>query len=156
MSAIRIGYIDALRGFAILSVVYSHLIVMGMSSTGYDSTVLRFIQLFFMPLFFFISGYFSNKSSKVLRFSDFKDIIVNKTIHLLIPTFVMFSFCICFFDLDFVHYLYEPYKCGYWFTWVLFVAIFLFTLVSLVINILLESIHFRNKMGGGKSVFIYC
>lgn len=54
----RIEYIDCMRGFAMLLVVYCHVVYHGF---GIDYTpVTRIIVRFYMPLFFFISGFMSH------------------------------------------------------------------------------------------------
>lgn len=93
----RIEYMDALRGFAILTVVYQHLIVMGLSNTAYQSSVSKLIVLFFMPLFFFISGYFSMKIESINTLRELWCVYVKKIKTLLVPTIIMFSFCIFYF-----------------------------------------------------------
>lgn len=130
----RIEYMDALRGFAILTVVYQHLIVMGLSNTAYQSSVSKLIVLFFMPLFFFISGYFSLKIESINTLRELWCVYVKKIKTLLVPTIIMFSFCIFYFHLDFKHYIFEPNKSGYWFTWALFCIVVMFTVASYVVT----------------------
>lgn len=56
----RIRVFDAIRGFAILLVVFGHALMMcGLSQN--NSFVYYFITTFYMPLFFFISGFFGYK-----------------------------------------------------------------------------------------------
>lgn len=140
----RIGYMDALRGFAILTVVYQHLIVMGLSNTAYHSPVSKLIVLFFMPLFFFISGYFSLKTESINTLRGVWSVCVKKVKTLLVPTIIMFSFCIFYFHLDFKHYIYEPTKSGYWFTWALFCIVLMFTVANYAVTVLFPKL----KMGG--------
>lgn len=54
----RIQYIDVLRGIAILLVLYSHSMVLMVSNTNLSNLNHIFLQ-FRMPLFFFISGFFT-------------------------------------------------------------------------------------------------
>lgn len=150
----RIGYMDALRGFAILTVVYQHLIVMGLSNTAYQSPVSKLIVLFFMPLFFFISGYFSLKIESINTPRGVWSFCVKKVKTLLVPTIIMFSFCILYYHLDFTHYIYEPTKSGYWFTWALFCIVVMFTVANYVVTNSVSKAYY----GGGKftSYWRYC
>ena len=55
MMSKRIGYIDAMRGFTMILVVYSHIchFCLGDSLLGFNATFF----LFRLPCFFFISGW---------------------------------------------------------------------------------------------------
>lgn len=56
----RLGYIDALRGFSMLLVVFAH--VMLSAGVGDNHTVLSTaLKTFRMPLFFFVSGFFASR-----------------------------------------------------------------------------------------------
>lgn len=78
MSAKRIGYIDALKVFAIFMVVWAHLI----HHFGYsvlNDNIHVFIYSFHMPLFAFISGYFFT-----LKRGWWKSVL-NKSVRLGVP-----------------------------------------------------------------------
>lgn len=78
MSAKRIGYIDALKVFAIFMVVWAHLI----HHFGYsvlNENIHVFIYSFHMPLFAFISGYFLT-----LKRGWWKSVL-NKSVRLGVP-----------------------------------------------------------------------
>ena len=53
----RIEYIDAMRGFTMLLVVFGHVLTHGLNNYSEGSVVYSFFQTFRMPMFFFISGY---------------------------------------------------------------------------------------------------
>lgn len=54
----RIEYIDAMRGFTIFLVVMTHVTIFGLGFYGSDTFSYREIaESFYMPLFFFISGF---------------------------------------------------------------------------------------------------
>ena len=60
----RIEYIDAMRGFTMILVVYSHIIFFGYN----DDSILSFNSFFVnfrMPLFLFISGWVLYKAGRV-------------------------------------------------------------------------------------------
>ena len=122
----RLGYIDAMRGFGILSVIYSHLVVMGMRGCEYHSSVAPIIQLYFMPLFFLISGYLSTKIGYVQTSSELRGLILKKIKTLLIPTVIMFSLCVAYFRMNLIDSIVDSYKGGYWFTYVLFCIVLLY------------------------------
>lgn len=140
----RLGYIDAMRGFGILSVIYSHLIVMGMRGSEYDSSVAPVIQLYFMPLFFFISGYLSAKIGNIHNVSEFKTLVMNKIKYLLIPTITMFLLCVAYFRMSLVDSIMDSFKGGYWFTYVLFCIVLLYAFLVMVLKPF-------GKVGGGSS-----
>lgn len=113
----RLNYIDALRGVGIICVVYHHFIVMGMRDSNYSSPVNGLILIFFMPLFFFISGFVSYKH---VPLNALCHAIKKKLFGLMIPTIVIFFICMAYYHLNPTEWVFNFYKCGYWFTWVLF------------------------------------
>lgn len=149
---VRIGFLDAMRGMGILMVIYHHFIVMGMRDIVYRSVVDMVISMFFMPMFFFISGYLAIKLSMIQTFSSFLDIAKIRIKSLLVPTIVAFSICILFFQLNPNKYIFDSYKCGYWFTYCLFCIIIVFSFTSFLLN----KIHFL--MGGQTllALFLFC
>ncbi len=130
----RLGYIDAMRGFGILSVIYSHLVVMGMRGSEYQSSVAPIVQLYFMPLFFFISGYLSIKIGYVQTTSELRDLVLKKIKNLLIPTIIMFSLCVAYFRMNLIDSIVDSYKGGYWFAYVLFCIVFLYATLMKVLR----------------------
>lgn len=108
----RIGYIDALRGMAMILVVYFHISAYGFSSyvMGYNDIIERFR----MPLFFFISGW-------LFKYIDRPtiEIIKQKFIVQIVPTaFFLLLYLYVFDYLSFASFGSD--KKGYWFTYVLF------------------------------------
>lgn len=108
----RIGYIDALRGMAIILVVYFHISAYGFGSyvIGYNDTIERFR----MPLFFFISGWLFKYINRTTT-----GIIKQKFIVQIVPTAFFLLLYLCVFD----HLTFNSFgsdKKGYWFTYVLF------------------------------------
>ena len=84
----RLSYLDALRGLAIILVVVSHVSNFDFGIKPYDSSWNHFICTFYLPLFFFISGFLSFKvwdSYKSIALSLWK-----KVLSLLLPLFVFF------------------------------------------------------------------
>lgn len=115
----RIGWIDALRGFAIFLVVMGHLIQMRWWPDG--SVIKEYIYSFHMPLFMFISGFLSRKCINLASQREIKEYLQRKAFQLLVP-FSVFGF---FFLL--LHRLPNVWKDyillggrEYWFLWVLF------------------------------------
>ena len=62
MSKSRLEYFDIYRGFGILLMVMGHI--------GFGNAFIHYIHSFHMPLFFLVSGYFTNpeKENKILHF----------------------------------------------------------------------------------------
>ena len=60
----RIQYIDAMRGFTMLLVVFAHIETFSFdyASTGNITFLGEMFQLFRMPLFFFVSGFIAYKA----------------------------------------------------------------------------------------------
>ena len=127
----RLEFIDGLRGVTMLMVVYWHVLVMSLDITTYTAMTL---QLFRMPLFFFVSGFFAysyNYDKNKLRLR-----LNNRWQRQLLPTLIIFALYILFevifygywtngkeFTGDFFNSLtrngLSEFKSGYWFTFVL-------------------------------------
>lgn len=80
----RVGWIDTFRGISMLLVIIGHMY-------GYNAIVGRFIYLFHVPAFFFLSGYLfkSNKS--------YSELLLSRVRMLLIPFFA-FGLTVIFSD----------------------------------------------------------
>lgn len=125
----RIGYIDALRGFTMLLVVYTHiqLFCYGQfchlnSPPWTSSNILIYIDLitlFFMPLFFFISGFVLYKQDVESSIRRSVRFVGRKALLLLLPTVVFISLYIAIFDAP-MGLLCQSGRLGYWFTIALF------------------------------------
>lgn len=84
----RLGYLDFLRGIAIIMVVMGHLIqynLIGISATK----CFNFIYAFHMGFFFFISGCSIALSKNKKTFSNYIPFVKKKAVRLLVPFFVV-------------------------------------------------------------------
>lgn len=110
----RIKYIDTLRGFTMLLVVFEHVRLFALHLPLEVSPFAAFFVAFRMPMFFFISGYIAYKSSNYWSFSSYSSRLLNKAKVQLIPTVVFWSI--------FVYFQIRPwgFPSGFWFTEVLF------------------------------------
>lgn len=80
----RLIYIDRLKGFAIYLVVFGH-IYQKMIQGGMDYRIFSVIYSFHMPLFFFLSGYVSQKTNKINTYKEASQYLVNKVGNLIVP-----------------------------------------------------------------------
>ena len=106
----RIEYIDAMRGFTMILVVYSHVCSMclGDSWMGYNDV----FYLFRMPCFFFISGWLFDP----LR-GTFCSVAKHKFMVQIVPTLI---FLLLLAPPPLFFSRLGATKGGYWFTFVLF------------------------------------
>lgn len=124
METKRLKFIDGAKGFAILFVVFYHLLWVCVKDK--DSSIIPVFNSVCMQLFFFISGYVSYKS--ISKISTAKDVFANlskKARSLLLPSIFLFLFCVWYFQQDLVKELFYEFKAGYWFTYVLFFILLL-------------------------------
>lgn len=137
MATKRIEYIDAMRGFTMLLVVYSHILVFSYENTliydlhagglnligageGNALTFNSLFVLFRMPLFFFISGFILYKNDYIWNIKNSMVFIGKKSKIQLIPTVVFMALYIFCFDLPIANSFLSSGKQGYWFTFSLF------------------------------------
>lgn len=128
----RIEYIDALRGFTMILVVYYHITQKSFNSDG------TFIDLllvsFRMPLFFFISGFIGYRDNVVWDIRTWWVISKKKLLIQLLPTFVFgLIFAYTYRHIDFKVFLSENFKAGYWFTIVLLEMLLLMYTTNVVL-----------------------
>lgn len=137
----RLDYIDAMRGFTMLLVIYCHLtgaVAAYCNVEDYLSTCIARIR---MPLFFCISGFFAYAEYDLITF---KKRIKNRFFLQLWPTVVVFlSFCLITGH-SIITKIYDPWKAGYWFTYTLVMVFIPFSLLSFICNLLKVSKTFLN------------
>lgn len=115
----RIEFIDAMRGFTMLLVVFSHVEGAGFFEYSYSSFIGNLFTTFRMPLFFFISGFVGYKFAE-WNSQWYKESLIKKLRVQLIPTFFFgLIYTYCYFGSDFQTFILNPAKLGYWFTLVL-------------------------------------
>ena len=119
MAKQRIEYIDAMRGFTMILVVYSHIcsLCLGDMWMGWNDVFF----LFRLPCFFFISGWLFETAAR----KPFWKVVRRKMMVQLLPTF-FFLFLLAP-PPEFFHQL-GALKGGYWFTFVLFEFFILYML----------------------------
>ena len=139
MNSQRLHHFDVIKGIAILLVVMGHVLIFGIHKVD-SAFVFKFLERVHMPLFFFISGYFTYK------FVDGKVVlpnIVSRFKQLIIPFFCVSSIWIYYFPHSGIESplnstwegLYsDTWKNGYWFTLCLFELIFIYCAIVPLFN----------------------
>lgn len=131
----RLQYFDMLKGMAIFMVVMGHVITFGIR--GLDRAfIFKLIAEVHMPLFFFISGWFS---LKILAPGKWKcPDLLSRAKQLLLPMVVMSTLWLFYFphsglktpfSCTFYDMWHSAGKFGYWFTYVLFELMLIYALV---------------------------
>ena len=120
MAKQRIAYIDAMRGFTMILVVFAHVchFCFGDSRMGYNTIFI----LFRLPCFFMLSGWLFEPISR----NPFKMVAKHKAMVQLVPTFIFLLLLAP--PPEFFHQL-GALKGGYWFTFVLFEFFILYMLI---------------------------
>lgn len=131
----RLEYIDCMRGFTMLLVVYCHVLTNAFG-VDLDSSLINAIGLKWrMPLFFFVSGLVAcnSKSDAEWLWKHLKKRLLNQ----FLPTFVTGSFFFLYTGRDIVYnFKYHMYKGGYWFTIALFEVFIIFSFISYFLHTL--------------------
>ena len=127
----RIGYIDAIRGLAMILVVYFHIAAYGFGSyeLGYNDIIERFR----MPTFFFISGWVFYKAGRTWDWQTITGMIRKKFIVQIIPTIVFLLLYLVMYNLLNTS-SFGSDKKGYWYTFVLFEYFVLYILAEALLN----------------------
>lgn len=134
---VRLGWLDALRGFTMILVVTNHVALKSFGMQIRWSAALQFFLLFRMPLFFFISGFLAYKASRVWNARTLGKLTLKKLRVQIIPTAVFFLLFLAMipttpFADNLSEALASPMKAGYWFTLVLLYMLLTFYLFSYV------------------------
>ena len=149
MATKRIEFIDAMRGFTMLLVVYGHIIFFSYSdSFSADfalggGKLLSFSSLtnaMQMPLFFFISGFILYKNDFEWTLPASGKFLLKKAKVLLIPALFFFTVFLYIFDGSFIDYLFHPAKAGYWFT----IALFEYFVLYVILRIICHKFGYKN------------
>ena len=139
----RIEWIDALRGFTMFLVVHSHVEVLGMDIPAHISGLNSVVTLFFMPLFFFISGFFAYRANDTLNFKSYSANMLKKLRVLTIPTlFFGFLYATTLYALknnispseSIVVFFNHDMKLGYWFTEALLIMFIIYYTISFLLR----------------------
>ena len=129
----RVEYIDALRGFTMILVVFSHIILHSLDIT--NSFVNSIFISFRMPLFFFVSGFIGFKLISWDR-NTYLAMNKNKFLYQLLPTLILgiiYTYICLHFNL--MDFILHSKKLGYWFTIVMFeMYLILYTLNLCIYN----------------------
>lgn len=137
----RIEYIDALRGFTMYLVVYSHIWTYGYHAKE-ENGFITVLTNFFLIVFFFISGYVAYKPNSKWSFGSVCKLLKSKFVQLMIPSVVFFILLCNYFQYGMKI---SPFRGEYWFTSNLFLFFIFYYLTKLLI---------RKVSGGGKCVFV--
>ena len=115
----RIGYIDAIRGFTMLLVVYNHVLLCSFEG-GASWSVNDIFLTFRMPLFFFLSGFLMYKTGRFKETGGLFTFLRKKSVVQLLPTLVFSLLYALILSVSYKSLLLDKAKCGYWFTYTLF------------------------------------
>lgn len=117
----RIEWIDAMRGFTMLLVVYAHVQYFGLGISIKEAFNFNHVfVLFRMPLFFFISGFILYKAAAIWDGANVWAFLKKKFVVQIIPTtFFILVFAACL-QVNLKDIFFSQAKGGYWFTYMLF------------------------------------
>jgi fucose 4-O-acetylase-like acetyltransferase len=135
----RIEYIDAMRGVAILLVVTGHVIFFSFHNSFENVQMMRLWQILNagleVPIFFFISGFFSYKPVEP-RGDKIMNFIGQKFKALVIPATAFMLFFCWLHRINLIQAVIDPYKAGFWFTFSLFEIMLLYLGMNYVAKLL--------------------
>ncbi len=129
----RLNYIDALRGLAIFVVVYCH--IGGFSMTlAQTSNISFFLTSFFIPLFFFISGYVAYKEGQEWNLYFTKSFLWKKIRTLYIPSVTLAAVSTQIYGTQLT---WNVFRCTgmAWFTHTLFQMFVIYTMLSVIVSL---------------------
>ncbi|MBF1367949.1 MAG: acyltransferase [Porphyromonadaceae bacterium] len=133
----RLLSLDALKGFAILLVIFGH-VYLGADSDIFatKSYLHRFILAVHMPLFVLVSGYFAQR--KVDSLSSLKQFFQDKFVRLILPAMLWYPFWRLWNDgqIEWV----GIFGNQYWFTLHLFIYVALFLVQRSVVDLVLHAL----------------
>ena len=129
----RIGYIDALRGFTMMLVVFAHVESFSFG-IAYDKSMIGSVFITFrMPMFFFISGFIAFKAIKWNK-EYYLKMLKKKSLVQIIPTLFFFTLFNILFQKGSIITFFTNGPGGFWFTIVLFYMFFIYYNVMLISN----------------------
>lgn len=133
----RIGYIDALRGFAIFMIVFMHVEHFSLGIT-FDKSIWGSIGItFFLPVFFFISGYLAKKEITTSLLKE----TWRKFIFLVIPAVLFYVFYYCLCRGENILSLVSKGPRIYWFTFALFYIFVIYYVIQYASRTLSKSVR---------------
>lgn len=127
----RIEYIDALRGFTMILVVFVHVEMFGIFGHINITPLNTLFQTIHMPLFFFISGIIAYSSTKEWNRKAFGVSLWKKCRVLLPPALIcglLYTYLVV--QKDVFLFVLNPAKQGYWFTIVLLEMFLIYYIVN--------------------------
>lgn len=143
----RMEWIDAMRGFTMLLVVAFHISLHGFGESPKSSVYLSSFVLFRMPLFFFISGFFSYSAKVVWNARTLGTLTLKKMRIQMLPTIIFFALYVVVSKPHFwqgcLAYLGDDMKGGYWFTYILLVMFMIYYLFAYVESFFLPRLKER-------------
>lgn len=134
----RIEWIDALKGFTMILVVFSHVEISGFGMAPGYARINDLFRILFMPLFFFVSGFIAY-SSKEWQWGLYRDSVLKKMRVQLIPMlFFGLIYAVFYFaqrkgisPMESIEgFFNDSMKYGYWFTEVLLGMFLIYYTVS--------------------------
>ena len=129
MASRRLEYIDAMRGFTILLVVFHHLVHFGAELETRNYPPDELFVFFRMPLFFFISGFIAFKSAEYWDRTFYKARLRKKAAVQIIPAVVFFMLFALWQGDEPLEFLVDGFG-KYWFTVALFEMFVIYFTVS--------------------------
>lgn len=127
----RIGFIDALRGFTMLLVVFAHVELFSLGIGWNRSFIGSIFITFRMPMFFFISGFIAYKAIN-WDVAYYLKMLKKKSIVQLIPTLFFFTVYQIAFQSGGIISFFTNGPGGFWFTIVLFYMFLIYYSVMLI------------------------
>lgn len=152
----RIEYIDAMRGFTMILVVYSHILFFGYDDVLSQSiTFNKVFVLFRMPLFFLVSGFVLYKDNITWDLSHSMSFLRKKFMVQIVSTMLFLLLYVILFDRQLWFALIDNAKLGYWFTIALFEYFVIYTMFNYLFYVTKLSDRLRNILLIVLSIVIY-
>lgn len=128
----RLEYIDAARGLAMFTVVYSHICLFCIPEYHASSAIIDFLRTYFLNGFFFISGILAYRSD--CKFSELLSLLGKRLYQLLIPAIIVGLIYALTHHITVRTFFCSDVKCGYWFTISLFEMFTIYYLFTCLVN----------------------